>query len=184
MLFRRLAEGDENAYRQLFHHYNKLLQPFAVKLTRSTLAAEEVLQEVFLKIWAHRGKLAEVDDPKAYIIRIVSNESINYMQASAKHRCLTEEVPQTLADGAPSPEQSYAYRQTEERLQQAIEQLPMACRQIYRMSREQYKRIPEIATELNLSHNTVKNQLVKALKSIRLHLGNVLPALIVWALSK
>jgi len=184
MLFRRLAEGDEAAYRQLFHHYNKLLQPFAVKLTRSPLAAEEVLQEVFLKIWAHRSKLAEVDDPKAYIIRIVSNESINYMHASAKQRRLAEEVPQTLVDSAPSPEQSFSYRETEERLQQAIERLPMACRQIYRMSREQYKRIPEIASELNLSHNTVKNQLVKALRSIRLHIGNILPALVLWILSK
>ncbi|MBN9381080.1 MAG: RNA polymerase sigma-70 factor [Chitinophagaceae bacterium] len=184
MLFRRLAEGDEDAYREIFHHYNKLLQPFAVKLTRSPLAAEEVLQEVFLKIWAHRHKLAEVDDPKAYIIRIVSNESINYMQASVKYRHLSIEIPQTLVDGAPSPEQSFSYRETEARLQQAIEQLPMACRQIYRMSREQYKRIPEIASELNLSHSTVKNQLVKALKSIRLHIGNILPTLVLWILSK
>lgn len=184
ILFRRLAEGDEEAYRQIFHYYNKLLQPFAVKLTRSASAAEEVLQEVFLKIWSHRHKLAEVDDPKAYIIRIVSNESINYMQASVKHRHLGAEIPQTLADGAPSPEQSFSYRETEARLQHAIEQLPVACRQIYRMSREQYKRIPEIASELNLSHNTVKNQLVKALKSIRLHIGNILPALALWLLSK
>ncbi|MES1250051.1 MAG: sigma factor [Chitinophaga rupis] len=90
ILFRRLAEGDEDAYRQIFHYYNKLLQPFAVKLTRSASAAEEVLQEVFLKIWAHRHKLAEVDYPKAYIIRIVSNESINYMQASVKYQHLQD----------------------------------------------------------------------------------------------
>jgi RNA polymerase sigma-70 factor (family 1) len=184
MLFRRLADGDEEAFRQLFHHYNKLLYPFAVKLTRSSLAAEEVLQEVFLKIWAHRSRLAELDDPKAYIIRIVSNESIDHLRALAKHQGLAEEIRQTLVDGAPSPEQSFFYRETEVRLHQAIEQLPQACRQIYRMSREQYKRIPEIASELNLSHNTVKNQLVKALKSIRLHIGNILPALVVWLLSK
>lgn len=183
-LFRKLAEGDEFAFRQIFHFYNKLLQPFAVKLTRSPQAAEEVLQEVFLKVWAHRSKLAEVDDPKAYIIRIVSNESINYIQALAKHRCLTIETPQMLVDGAPSPEQSFSYRETEARLQQAVDQLPMACRQIYRMSREQYKRIPEIASELNLSHNTVKNQLGKALRSIRLHIGNILPAFVLWLLSK
>ena len=184
MLFRRLADGDEEAFRQLFHHYNRLLQPFAVKLTRSTQAAEEVLQEVFLKIWAHRGKLAELDNPKAYIIRIVSNESIDYLQTLAKHRDLAEEMEQTLIDEAPSPEQSLFYRETQERIRQAIEQLPLARRRIYQMSREQYKRIPEIASELNLSHNTVKNQLVKALKSIRLHLGNILPALTVWLLSK
>jgi RNA polymerase sigma-70 factor (ECF subfamily) len=176
-LFSRLAEGDEDAFRQLFHFYNKQLQPFVVKLTRNPAAAEEVLQEVFLKVWAHRERLAEVENPKAYIIRIVSNESIDFLQRQTKERRLAEYISKTSLDGAPSPEQSFSYRETEQRLQQAIERLPEACRQIYRMSREQYKRIPEIASELNLSNSTVKNQLVKALKSIRLHLGNLLPAL-------
>lgn len=182
ILFSRLADGDEEAFRQLFHYYNKLLQPFVVKLTRNPSAAEEVLQEVFLKIWAHRRRLAEVDNPKAYIIRIVSNESIDYLQRRAKDQRLAEYIRNTAVEGAPSPEQSFSYRETEQRLQQAIEQLPQACRQIYRMSREQYKRIPEIASELNLSNSTVKNQLVKALKTIRLHLGNLLPALAAWVL--
>jgi len=180
MLFCRLADGDEEAFRQLFHHYNKLLQPFVVKLTRSPLAAEEVLQEVFLKIWAHRKRLARVDNPKAYIIRIVSNESMDYLHAQAKHERLAKEMLHTQIGEAPSPEQSFFHRETEQRLQQAIEQLPNSCRQIYRMSREQYKRIPEIASELNLSHSTVKNQLVKALKTLRLHLGNILPSLIAF----
>jgi RNA polymerase sigma-70 factor (ECF subfamily) len=180
MLFCRLADGDEEAFRQLFHHYNKLLQPFVVKLTRSPLAAEEVLQEVFLKIWAHRRKLAGVDNPKAYIIRIVSNESMNYLHVQAKHERLAKEMLRIPTDEALSPEQSFFHRETEQCLQQAVEQLPLACRQIYRMSREQYKRIPEIASELNLSHSTVKNQLVKALKTIRLHLSNILPSLVAF----
>jgi RNA polymerase sigma-70 factor (ECF subfamily) len=182
MLFSRLADGDEEAFRQLFHHYNRLLQPFVVKLTRDPSAAEEVLQEVFLKIWAHRKKLVKVDNPKAYIIRIVSNESIDYLQRQARERRLAEQIRKSAVEGAPSPEQSFSYRETEQRLQQAIERLPQACQQIYRMSREQYKRIPEIASELNLSTSTVKNQLVKALRTIRLHLGNLLPALITWFL--
>ncbi|HVV03759.1 MAG TPA: RNA polymerase sigma-70 factor [Puia sp.] len=182
ILFSRLAEGDEEAFRQLFHLYNKQLQPFVVKLTRNPSAAEEVLQEVFLKIWARRGRLAEVENPRAYIIRIVSNESIDFLQRQTKEQRLAEYIRKTAVEGAPSPEQFFSYRETEQRLQQAIERLPEACRQIYRMSREQYKRIPEIASELNLSNSTVKNQLVKALKSIRLHLGNLLPALAAWIL--
>jgi RNA polymerase sigma-70 factor (ECF subfamily) len=182
ILFSRLASGDEEAFRQVFHHYNKLLQPFVVKLTRNQSVAEEVLQEVFLKVWAHRERLAEVENPRAYIIRIVSNESIDFLQRQAKEQRLAKYIQKTSQEGAPSPEQSFSYRETERRLQQAIERLPEACRQIYRMSREQYKRIPEIASELNLSNSTVKNQLVKALKSIRLHLGNLLPALLALVL--
>ncbi|HEY8969573.1 MAG TPA: sigma factor, partial [Puia sp.] len=90
ILFSRLADGDEEAFRQLFHHYNKQLQPFVVKLTRNPSAAEEVLQEVFLKIWAHRERLGEVENPRAYIIRIVSNESIDFLQRQTKEQRLAE----------------------------------------------------------------------------------------------
>jgi RNA polymerase sigma-70 factor (ECF subfamily) len=177
-LFRLVAAGDKDAFRQLFHHYNKILQPFVKKLTRSSQAAEEVLQEVFLKMWLHRNRLAEVENPKAYITRIVSNESMNWLRAQAREGKLLEAIRPLAVQEAPSPEQSIFYRETETRLNQAIEQLPQACRNIYRMSREQYMRIPEIARALNLSDSTVKNQLVKALKSIRVHFDEITPTII------
>jgi RNA polymerase sigma-70 factor (family 1) len=179
VVLHRIAAGDEEAFRQLFHHYNKLLRPFVVKLTRSTQAAEEVLQEVFLKIWLHREKLVDVENPRAYILRIVSNESMNYLRALVKDHRLIEEIGQSPIVESPSPEQSIFYRETEQLIDEAIGQLPQACRQIYRMSREQYKRIPEIASELNLSNHTVKNQLVKALRIIRLRIAHIMPLLLV-----
>ena len=166
-LFRAVAEGDKVAFRKLFHHYNSLLQPFIFKLTRSSPAAEEVIQEVFLKLWLHRDRLTGIDNPKAYIVRIASNESMNYLRALAKDKQLSEELGKRPEALSPSPDQSLLYRETEASLHEAIEQLPSACRQIYQMSREEYKRIPEIALELKLSDSTVKNQLVKALKIIR-----------------
>ena len=177
-LFRLVAAGDKDAFRQLFHHYNKILQPFVKRLTRSSQAAEEVLQEVFLKMWLHRNRLAEVENPKAYITRIVGNESVNWLRAQAREGKLLEAIRPLAVEEAPSPEQSIFYRETETRLNQAIEQLPQACRKIYRMSREQYMRIPEIARALNLSDSTVKNQLVKALKSIRIHFDEITPTII------
>ena len=179
-----MATGDQEAFRSIFHHYNKMLQPFVVKLTGSPEAAEEVLQEVFLKIWVHRQKLVEADDPKAYIIRIVSNESYDYLRARARNKYILKQARYTASVTAPSPEQSYQYRETQRLVHEAVSELPAACQLIYRMSREQYKRIPEIASELHLSDHTVKNQLVKALKFIRLYLGNVLPFLIIWFLSR
>jgi RNA polymerase sigma-70 factor (ECF subfamily) len=143
------------------------LRPFVIRVTRSSEAADDVLQEVFLKVWTHREKLAAAENPKAYIIRIVSNESINYLRTQARNgKLLAELQPQSTGE-ASSPEQHLFYREMEARLNDAIERLPQACRNIYRMSREQYMRIPEIARQLNLSDSTVKNQLVKALKNLR-----------------
>ena len=177
-IFRQVAMGDRDAFRQLFHHYNKMLQPFVTRLTKSPGAAEEVLQEVFLKVWLHRERLAEVEDPKAYIIRIVSNESMNYLRAQVRDGRLRQAILKLVNEDAPSPEQAVFYRETEMQLHEAVERLPPACRTIYRMSREQYMRIPEIAHALDLSDSTVKNQLVKALKSIRLHIHKVTPTII------
>jgi RNA polymerase sigma-70 factor (family 1) len=183
-LLRRVAGGDEPAFRLLFHHYNRLLRPFVVKLTRSDLAAEEVLQEVFLKIWLYREKLARVDNPKAYIVRIVSNESLNYLRTQAKNNRLFEEIRQISPPEYSSPEQALTYRETEKLIQEAIQQLPRGCRQVYQLSRDENKRIPEIASALKLSDSTVKNQLVKALKIIRLHIARTIPLLIACLLSK
>lgn len=183
-LLRRVAGGDEAAFRQLFHHYNRLLRPFAMKLTRSDIAAEEVLQEVFLKIWLHREKLALVENPKAYIVRIVSNESLNYLRTLAKNNRLFEEIRQIPMQEYSSPEQALTYRETEKLIREAVQQLPRACRQVYRLSRDEDKRIPEIASALNLSDSTVKNQLVKALKIIRLYITRTTPLLIACLLSK
>lgn len=183
----RVAGGDEQAFRQLFHHYNKQLYPFVVKLTRSTEAAEEVLQEVFLKVWQYRGRLADVENPKAYIVRMVTNESVDYMKAALQKRRLAERFGRLSvfeAPFSPSPEQDYAYRETEQRLREAVDRLPEGCQQVYRMSREEYKCIPEIAAELNISHSTVKNQLVKALKRIRLHMGTFFLPIILLFLTR
>ena len=143
------------------------LRPFVIRLTRSPEAADDVLQEAFLKIWLHRDKLAAAESPKAYVIRIVSNESINYLRVQARNGRLLAELAPQVAGETQSPEQHLFYREMEAQLNEAIERLPQACRKIYRMSREQYMRIPEIARQLNLSDSTVKNQLVKALKNLR-----------------
>jgi RNA polymerase sigma-70 factor (family 1) len=177
-LFQEVAKGDREAFRQLFHHYNRLLQPFVSRLTGSSEATEEVLQEVFLKLWLHRDRLKLVENPKAYVIRIVNNEAINHLRAEARDNRLRAAVRQFGFEDVPSPEQGIFYRETEMRLNEAIERLPQSCRKIYRMSREQYMRIPEIADALNLSDSTVKNQLVKALKIIRLHINKVTPTII------
>ena len=146
------------------------LRPFVIRVTRSSEAADDVLQEVFLKVWTHREKLAAAENLRAYVIRIVSNESINYLRAQARNGKLLAELQPQSSDEAPSPEQSIFYREMEAQLNDAIERLPQACRNIYRMSREQYMRIPEIAQQLNLSDSTVKNQLGSALEYIQEYL--------------
>ncbi|TDW97051.1 RNA polymerase sigma factor [Dinghuibacter silviterrae] len=185
LLLARIAEGDKDAFRRLFHRYNPTLWPFILKLTGSPSAVEDVLQEVFLKIWIHRDKLTAVENPKAYIVRIVSNESANYLRQMAREkRLFAPGLPGAapLADepSAPLVDEALALRETESLLRDAVSRLPEACRQVYQMSREDDLRIPEIASELHLSPHTVKNQLSKALRVLRGQLGPAAMGLLIF----
>lgn len=169
-LFQRIALGDEDAFRTLFHHYNRILLPFVVKLVSPLQDPAEILQEVFLRLWKHRQKLADVDNPKAYIVRIVSNEAMTYMQKLARQNRLMEKALQQRGQEPLTPEQHIALKETALLVTDAIEQLTPACRQVYVLSREEQLSLPQIAEKLQLSESTVKNQLVKALKDIRVYI--------------
>jgi RNA polymerase sigma-70 factor (family 1) len=166
-LFKEMALGNEPAFGAVFHRYIPLLLPFAIKLVGATKEPEEVIQEVFLKVWMHREKLAAVDNPKAYLVRIVSNEATNYLQKLARQNRLMEKAMQNRGAEPLTPEENLALKETAGLVTEAIEHLTPTCRQVYLLSREEYLSIPEIATRLHLSESTVKNQLVKALKDIR-----------------
>lgn len=169
-LFRRIALGDEDAFRVLFHSYNKMLLPFVVKLVSGLHDPAEILQEVFLRLWKHRGKLADVENPKAYIVRIVSNEATTYMQKLARQNRLMEKAIRQRGQDPLTPEEQIALKETALLVTDAVEQLSPACRQVYILSREEHLTLPQIAVKLQLSESTVKNQLVKALKDIRLYI--------------
>ncbi|MEP7376049.1 MAG: RNA polymerase sigma-70 factor [Chitinophagaceae bacterium] len=177
-LFVRIAGGDEAAFRTIFHHYNKLLLPFMIKLTGSITGAEEVLQEVFIRIWLHREKLHTIESPKAWIVRIASNLSLNYLRKIDADNRLFERFHSQPAGQASTTEQNFDAKEITGFIHQAVENLSPQCRQVYKLSREQGMTIPEIAEAMKASPNTVKNQLIKALKEIREHIKKAIGAIL------
>ena len=169
-LFAKIAEGDAEAFKKLFHRYSELLVPFIVKLIQSREGQHEIIQEIFLKIWLHRHKLPGVDNPKGWIIRIAANEATNYLQQLARQNRLMFKA-KGKADAQPiNPEQVLAAKDTALLIAEAVSRLPPGVQRVYLLSREEQLTIPEIAAKLNISENTVKNQLVTALKRIKKHL--------------
>ncbi|SEW53465.1 RNA polymerase sigma factor [Chitinophaga arvensicola] len=182
-LFLAIAEGDETAFRRLFHKYVPQLRPIAQHITKTAAVTEDIIQETFLRLWVSRDKLPEIEQPRSWLLRIVFYQSFTYLRKQAVHH----KAMDTLAPVEPvfSMEENMAYDSMMKQVGLAVAQLPPRAKQIYLLSREQGLKIPEIARELSLSTNTVKNSLVRSLQSIRKHLegaGHLLPALIVWLL--
>lgn len=166
-LFQRIANSDETAFEQIFHAYNERLLPFVGAITKSTSAAEEIVQEVFLRLWLHRASLANMEEPAAWLTRVASNLSLSYLKRVATYSRILQTIKpeETLTETDPAT--TLDTKKIAELVADAVAQLPAKRQQIYRLSREKGFTRQEIADSLQLSESTVKNQLTAALKFIQ-----------------
>ncbi len=169
-LIEKIVGGDEQAFSVLFFKYLPVLQIFATKFTKSDDAAEEIIQDSFLRVWLNRDKLAEVDNVKAYLYKYVSNECLSYLRKKLKEDRVVDAFTAKQQNSHNSTVETINLNEVTKIIAIAVEKLPDQRKNIYQLSRRDGKTIPEIAEILNISPNTVKNALVTALKSIRIHL--------------
>ncbi len=182
-LFRAISEGDEIAFRQLFHIYVPRFRALALHITKTSSVTEDIIQETFLRLWISRDKLAEIEQPRSWLLRIVFYQSFTYLRKqTVHHKALDALIP---LEPTFSMEENMTYTSMVKQVGIAVEGLPPQAKRIYLLSREHGLKIPEIARELSLSPNTVKNSLVRSLQAIRKHLelsGYLMPALVLWLL--
>ena len=168
-LFLQVAEGDEKAFETLFNVFLPKLYPFIIKFTKSETAAQEIVQETFIRVWLSRDKLSEIENPGGWLFKVVSNECYSYLRKSILNNKFSHPI---TAEPEPvnTTSESFALKELNRLIGEAVDQLPAQRKKIYRLSRNEGKSIPEIASILNISPNTVKNALVTSLKFIREYL--------------
>ncbi|QHL89333.1 RNA polymerase sigma-70 factor [Nibribacter ruber] len=152
---------------KLFKEYYGLLCRTALRFTKDTEAAEDLVQEVFCKIWQNREVLEVTTSYKAYLVRSVTNQSLNYLEKQ-KRLVLTEDTsPFEEAFSANTTMDLLEGAEMETKVQQALAALPPQCRLIFEMSRFEELTYKEIAETLEISPKTVENQMGKALRILR-----------------
>jgi RNA polymerase sigma-70 factor (ECF subfamily) len=185
-LFRLIADGDETAFRLLFHRYVPELRPLVMHITKTAAVTEDIIQEAFLRLWISRDKLDTIEHPRSWLLRIVFHQSFTYLRRQAVHTKAIDAISARQAAEEHNPtEDALAYAQIVRLVAEVVRQLPPQARRIYVLSREKGLRIPEIAQELTLSPHTVKNSLVYSLKTIRKRIeqsGYFIPLLFLWLL--
>lgn len=163
-LYKRVANGDEAAFRSLFEIHAPRLLAMATRITGSAAVADDLVQDTFLKIWLTRDQLAEVTYPAAWIKKICFFLAVNYV----RRQTIRDKVMDTVTPDAGLPVSDVVdFQELLQLVNKAVRQLPEKQQQIYRLSREQGLPIAEIAAHMQLAVSTVKNLLVMALKSIR-----------------
>jgi len=166
-LFAQLAEGNERAFETIYHHYNKRLAPFVDKMVRSPELAEEIVQDIFVHLWINRQLLAHVSHPTAYLFNIATNKTLDYLKKIANNAKLMDRIAQRSTEYGNETEERIIFRESAAIIELAVSALPEQRKLIYHLSRNEGLTHEQIAERLHISKHTVKNQMVHALRSIR-----------------
>lgn len=171
-LLRDVSRGNEEAFQQLFDHYRSKLYTYAYRLTRSREEAEDIVHDVFLKIWEHRERLAEIHHFDAYLFRMAHNHTYNGFQRKNKETLILAVLEKEQAGSAvPTAQDRLMTADVKKSIDAAIEKLTPQQRHIFLLSRQEGLSHEQIAAQLNIALQTVKNQVTSALKKIRNELG-------------
>lgn len=173
-LLLQIAGGDEFAFGNLFHAWRDKLYFFLLKITSSPETAEDLLQDVFVKLWVNRESLASIDNFSAYLYRVSQNHAINGLRRMSMETLILSDLRREAVKGGQPADEVLLLKQMQEKLQQIINCLPPQQRAVYTLSREKGLKQDEIARHLDISISTVKNHMTQALRTIRHELGGSL----------
>ena len=180
MLLKEAASGSEKAFSELFHCYRNKVYSVALKLTRSEFLAEEVVQDVFLKLWVKRESLADIQDFEDYLFIMTRNHVFSAMKRVARQQQLVDDLQLEMPSAENTTYNRIMDQEIEEILKQAVDLLPAQQKQIYLLSKEQELKREEIAKMLRISSETVKTHLARALRHIRAYSKLKLELTVSW----
>ncbi len=171
-LLAKIANRDQHAFKIIFDHYRPLVYTFSLKYLKSTLQAEEAVQEIFLKIWRLENRLLEINDLENFILTVSRNKSIDMlrrMKLEVKH---VVEFESGFEVSSNDTEEAILLKDTKKILDEAIALLPPQQKLVYTLCHVEGRKQEDVAKELQLSPETIKRHSKLALKFIRNYLDS------------
>lgn len=165
-IIRGLKQGDRKCFDEIFEAYYDKCYTYAMSLVKNEAATEDVIQNVFLKIWLGRRGLDPTKDFDNYIITAVRNESVSYLRLKYNNCKAKGEIPE-IEDSHEDIIAKVMYSETDTRLKELLEKMPAQRRTVFEKSRYENKSAKEIAKEMNLSPRTVERHIALAKADLR-----------------
>lgn len=182
-LIHLLKGNDEKAFAEIYKRYAKSLAEFTASKLFNLDDAQDIIQDIFIKLWEDRKQLSITSNLKAYLFAVARHRIIDKIRRNITREEYTVML-QLLAKVHHSEiEQQIAAKELEQIIVQSLDQLSPKVREIYILSREKNLSISEIATKLQLSEQTVKNQISTALAHLRKSVSHLIVATLIWWLS-
>lgn len=171
-----IARNDsEQAFAALFRLlYDRLIR-FCMQYVSSREAAEEVVSDVFVRIWERRAGLTEVGNLEVYLFVSVRNQAYNYQEKYSSMRISPLENGEWELKDTGDPGRDMEWKEMAARLDREVNLLPDQCRKVFRLIKEEGFRYKEVAQILNISPRTVETQLFRAIRRLQEAVGHWLP---------
>lgn len=168
-LLKRLQSGDQLAFEALYQNYSKEIYRKLVQMVKNVTLAEELTQDVFVKIWNKR-EVINIDQPFRFYLLTLANNIVNdFYRKVARDRKLQDEIIAASTELYNPTEEQIYYKESKELMDQAINNLPAQQKLVFTMCKIEGKSYEEVSKLLGISTSTISNHIVKGTKSIKLH---------------
>lgn len=181
-LVMKLQNGSQTAFEGIFNRYREKLLFYSLAIVKTDGAGKDIVQETFIRLWTNRQKLDSGKSLSGYLHTIARNLALNHIKRAGYDRELKEQIWRSIEDAQQwiAAEEDLFARESTRLVQEAVDKLPPQRRLIFQLSREKRMTHKEIAIRLGISKNTVKNQMVSALKEIRAYLKRYTDVALCW----
>ncbi len=168
ILISKIKQDDYSGFNRLFFKYYASLCSYVATIVTDSSAAEDIVQDLFIKLWSDRKKIVIYKDIKHYLFRAAKNSAMNFLRAekNRKRAMYNLEILKLPEETEDSNQEEFL-----QKLEECIDQLPERSKEVLLLSRFEGLKQKEIAEQLNISVKTIKNQLWKSLKYLKSCLG-------------
>lgn len=171
-LLKRLQSGDQQDFEVLYQNYSQEIYRKLVKMVKNITLAEELTQDVFVKLWNKR-EVINIEQPfRYYLLTLTNNIAVDFYRKAARERKLQDEIIAASTELYNPTEDQIYYKETKELMDNAIDSLPAQQKIVFTLCKIEGKSYEEVSKLLDISTSTISNHIVKATKSIKIYFFN------------
>ena len=181
-IINQLQKGNVHAFEMLYLIYSPRLYGRLLKLVKSDIHAQEILQDVFVKIWEQRNNLDPEKSFRSFLYKIAENKAHDFFRKTARDKTLETQLIRQSTTNYSVIEKYKSNEDDLATLQKAIEDLPPQRKQVFRLCKLEGKSYKEVSELLDISVSTISDHIVKGTKSVREYFSKHTPALVIFSL--
>lgn len=170
-LLEGLRQGNEMAFTKLYHHYSLQLYYNILSLVKDQNTAEELVQDVFAKIWKQRSTISIEKSFSAYLFVMARNRVFDFFQKLSREQAVYAKIKLAASEQYDQIEQALFARENEDLLRKAIATLPPQRRRAFELCKIEGLTYRQASEEMGVSLSTLKDHMIYALETIRLYIS-------------